>query len=216
MKTRLLVLLVVAAALVCGMSPAANAQNGNCGYGGYGWLYNSLQYNVPHFAAFPPVYYSYPVPRTYGFSPFAYPPGVMTPDPMGEAPQPLEIINPHVPAAPSTESAPPAKSDTTAAVNAQPQPLVILNPFVTSEKSLAADRAIVARQHSAALGHEFVTPNEPPAEPATADLDRGLLPYTIRCTAGVAGRVESVWTGVAEVVCLRPGTGWPVAVRSIC
>jgi hypothetical protein len=142
MKTRLLVLLVLAVALLCGMGRSANAQNGNCGYGygwdgGIGWLYNSLQYNVPHFAAFPPVYYSYPVPRTYGYSPFAYPPGVMTPEIFGQAPQPMEIINPHVPAAPSTESAPAAKSDTTAAVNAQPQPLVILNPYVTGDKSLA-------------------------------------------------------------------------------
>ncbi|MEX0642205.1 MAG: hypothetical protein WD468_05865 [Pirellulales bacterium] len=134
MKTRLLVLLVLAVALVIGMGPTAKACDGYGWGGGMGWLYQSLQYNVPYYAAFPPVYYSYPVPRTYGYSPFAYPPGVMTPEVTVEA-QPLEIINPHVP---STKSDKPAtKADTTAAVNRQPEPLVIINPYVTSGKSLA-------------------------------------------------------------------------------
>ena len=53
----------------------ANAQYGGwCGsspwYTGY-----SSEY-VPYYAMHPPVYYSYPVPRPYGYSPFAYPPGV--------------------------------------------------------------------------------------------------------------------------------------------
>ena len=67
-------------------APAAHAQCDGCNGGGWGWgydmgcLYNSLDYNVPYFAAHPPVYYSYPVPRTYGYSPFAYPPYVMTPE----------------------------------------------------------------------------------------------------------------------------------------
>ena len=62
-----------------------------------GYLYNSLDYNVPYFAAHPPVYYSYPVPRTYGYSPFAYPPYVMTPEVVMEAQRRCEIINPYVP-----------------------------------------------------------------------------------------------------------------------
>ena len=54
-------------------------------YGGYnfwdaGRLYGVLADNVPYYSAFPPVYYSVPVARTYGYSPFAYPPGTMTPE----------------------------------------------------------------------------------------------------------------------------------------
>jgi hypothetical protein len=96
-------------------------------------LYNTLSYNVPYFAAFPPVYYSYPVPRTYGYSPFAYPPGVMTPDVLVES-QPLEIINPYVPSTKQEEAK--TQADQTAATSRQPQPLVILNPYVT-QRSVA-------------------------------------------------------------------------------
>src|SRR5436305_2234169 len=60
---------------------------GGVAFGGgddYGWdvseLYRQLYNNLPYFALHPPVYYSYPVPRTYGYSPFAYGPEVMTPD----------------------------------------------------------------------------------------------------------------------------------------
>jgi hypothetical protein len=87
------------------------------------------------------VYYSYPVPRTYGYSPFAYPPGVMTPDVVGG--QPLEIINPHVPSPPeSTEQKPVSVGkDRTASAGhpqrTQPEPLVIINPFVTPNRSVA-------------------------------------------------------------------------------
>ena len=133
MKRQLLVLIVLVAAMLVGSLPTAQACNGYGLDGGYGWLYHSLRYNVPHFAAFPPVYYSYPVPRTYGYSPFAYPPSVMTPEVVGEV-QPLEIINPHVPTkpTPATET-----SDRTAATNAEPQPLVIINPFVGTSRSVA-------------------------------------------------------------------------------
>jgi hypothetical protein len=103
-----------------------------------GWdlaeLYRELLNNVPYYALHPPVYYSYPVPRTYGYSPFAYPPHVMTPEIAGE-PQPVEIINPHVP---STKSESPAEdSDRAAAVSAQPEPVVIVNPFVGPNRAVA-------------------------------------------------------------------------------
>src|SRR4029078_11634333 len=76
---------------------------GDCGYGAWGWggwggyaMYGH-EGLLPHYALYPPVYYSLPVPRTYGYSPFAYPPTVMTPEvSMGDE-QPLEIINPYVP-----------------------------------------------------------------------------------------------------------------------
>src|SRR5437868_9588893 len=84
MKRQSLVLTLLLGLCVLGTLSTAQAQDGCGGYGwgcdsGYGWMYNSLRYEVPHFAAFPPVYYSYPVARTYGYSPFAYPPYVMTP-----------------------------------------------------------------------------------------------------------------------------------------
>ena len=117
----------------CAWATPARAFDGcGHGYGGYGlgYLYNSLQYNVPYFAAFPPVYYSYPVPRTYGYSPFAYPPGVMTPDVI-EVSEPAIIENPYVPSsAPEPQAKPAEKKDSTVATPAVSEPLVILNPYV--------------------------------------------------------------------------------------
>src|SRR5215475_1005291 len=83
---------------------SATAQGPYCGGGGcwgggganfpYG-LYGSRVNDVPYFSMFPPVYYSLPVPRSYGWSPFAYPPGTMTPE--VEPPSPQDLINPYVP-----------------------------------------------------------------------------------------------------------------------
>lgn len=136
MKTQLLILLAMTAAAVCATAPAARACDG-CGWGygyGYGLLYQSLDYNVPYFAAHPPVYYSYPVPRTYGYSPFAYPPHVMTPEIVSEV-TPLEIVNPYVPSTQSSEPEPP--KDRVTKADGQPQPLVIINPYVTPTRSVA-------------------------------------------------------------------------------
>jgi hypothetical protein len=136
MKTHRLIMAMLAVVCLFAAAPAVQAQ-GCDGYGwggGYGWLYNSLEYNVPYFAAHPPVYYSYPVPRTYGFSPFAYPPNVMTPE-VADAAQPLEIINPYVPSTQQKAAEKPA--DQTAAAKSQPEPLVVLNPFVTGDKAVA-------------------------------------------------------------------------------
>ena len=100
-----------------------NASGQYDGYGGhyawwgYCWPENYVVDTPPYFAVHPPVYYSYMVARTYGYSPFAYPPGVLTPgsEPVravwckmridrgvGETPdsqqgrQPLRIDNPFV------------------------------------------------------------------------------------------------------------------------
>ena len=127
MKRQLLGLFALAAMLACVPLNSANAIGGVSGHGhgrsqghggrghgfgsgfgiaiggggDYGWdvaeLYRELYNNLPYFALHPPVYYSEPVPRTYGYSPFAYPPGVMTPELVGE-PQPVTINNPYVPA----------------------------------------------------------------------------------------------------------------------
>jgi hypothetical protein len=100
-------------------------------------LYRELLNNVPYFALHPPVYYSYPVPRTYGYSPFAYGPWVMTPE-LAPAVEPVTIINPYVP---QTEKASTSEaSDRSAAVNAQPEPLVIMNPYYTPSRAVAASK----------------------------------------------------------------------------
>ncbi|HEY3391693.1 MAG TPA: hypothetical protein VGK58_03225 [Lacipirellulaceae bacterium] len=100
-------------------------------------LYRELLNNVPYFALHPPVYYSYPVPRTYGYSPFAYGPWVMTPEVAPEV-KPLTIINPYVP---NAEKAPISEaSDRSAAVSPQPQPLVIINPYVTPSRAVAVSQ----------------------------------------------------------------------------
>jgi len=46
---------------------------------GYGYYSIYAHDYIPYYALHPPVYYSYQVSRPYGYSPFAYPPGTMTP-----------------------------------------------------------------------------------------------------------------------------------------
>jgi hypothetical protein len=65
------------------------------GYGGYYRTGYSLDY-PPYFAMHPPVYYSYPIPRTYGDSPFPYPPGLTAFQADSTLPQPQIIKNEHV------------------------------------------------------------------------------------------------------------------------
>jgi hypothetical protein len=133
--------LLFAAVLFAG-SGRANAQCGAYGaglYGGFwdiGRLYSVLAEEAPYFAAFPPVYYSYPVPRTYGYSPFAYPPGVMTPE--VELTQPETIENPYFKGEEVPQPNPDEATGTSATVDRTTQarrpnePLVIVNPFYQS------------------------------------------------------------------------------------
>ncbi len=135
--------LVLLAALAFSLVETGEAQaqcgiggGGGYGYGGYGLdvgrLYSVLGQNVPHFAAFPPVYYSAPIPRTYGHSPFAYPPGTRTP----ELPEPMivakEILNPYVPASTVAEEA--DEIDRVTQVESRPVPLVVMNPYVVGSQ----------------------------------------------------------------------------------
>jgi len=114
---------------------------------GIGEVYRSLDYpterRVPYFAAHPPVYYSTPVPRTYGYSPFAYTPDTRTPEVAGGCVQPVEIINPYVPSSTTEESAPANKTTSKTIRNrtishgeapaAEPTgPLTIMNPYVSA------------------------------------------------------------------------------------
>lgn len=120
----LLYSIVAALIVIAGLGSSATQAgwwNGGCGYGGYYNVYSTE--SVPYYALHPPVYYSFPVPRTYGYSPFAYPPGTMTPDYVPGLP--IEIINPHVKQAPAAKSV----SDRMASA---PVPQVLINPFVES------------------------------------------------------------------------------------
>lgn len=76
---------------------------------------------LPYFAQHPPVYYKRPVARPYGYSPYAYPPGYVTPERTARRPEYM-VINPYVavePIASISASQPPA------------QAVVVKNPFVT-------------------------------------------------------------------------------------
>jgi hypothetical protein len=90
----------------------------------------------PYFAIHPPVYYSYPVPRTYGYTPYAYPSYVMTPE--IKAPQPAMFENPHV----KPEAAPAAKTKSASHAKA---PQVIENPHVKQAAVRSASVAVEVR-----------------------------------------------------------------------
>lgn len=142
-------LLMIVAVLVFG-GVEARAQWGSMGYGFGGYFGNSFtagtvvppanfQDRVPFFSLFPPVYYSYPVPRPYGYSPFAYP--GWTPTPHVEAVEPETVVNPYIYTAPTAPTAPksPAvappvrpSSQKHAAVSRTKStgPLRIVNPYV--------------------------------------------------------------------------------------
>lgn len=118
-------------AVLAGGLSTAQAQGPGYGCGCWGGPYYSIYgyEHVPYFSLHPPVYYSYPVPRTYGYSPFAYPPGTMTPELHIEAPAPQTMMNPFVPR--DEEAA--AEPDQTAG-----GPLRIVNPFVVGASPNAA------------------------------------------------------------------------------
>ncbi len=141
----------LAAAFVAGSALSAQAQfpcygGGFAGYGGYNVYTNSDR--PPFYAMFPPVYYSYPVPRPYGYSPFAYPPGTMTPEVLSGAVASTitnpyvspENVAPPVPTIPTVPAKPqelPGKAKETSHRVADGDHLkrikVVSNPYVTQE-----------------------------------------------------------------------------------
>ena len=128
--------LILLAALVCPLVTTGDAQaqhglNGGCGGYGFGYdigrLYRVLARNVPYYAAFPPVYYSAPVPRTYGYSPFAYPPGTVTPEIVPTVAA-KEILNPYTSLSSEIEE---PLADKVTQVDTVKIPLALSNPYVT-------------------------------------------------------------------------------------
>lgn len=128
-------ILGLAVILAC-MTTAANAQDGVAyPYGGcwFWYGYDSVAYSslpLPYYSLHPPVYYSYRVARTYGYSPFAYPPGVMTP---GREPSRSAVLQ-------NVSSGEAGETPAGRPEGPQP-PLRIDNPFVErSDKRARADR----------------------------------------------------------------------------
>jgi hypothetical protein len=126
------------------------------GYGGFGygqgfapWLYQSGHIPVPpYFALHPPVYYSQPVPRTYGYSPFAYRSNVRTPEVIDATPAAV-ITNPYFDKQNTLESKA-STGDDDVATNVTPQE--ILNPYVdlnngSAELPVAKTTENIADEH---------------------------------------------------------------------
>ena len=113
-------------------------------FGGYNWGFQryALTNNQmpPYFAMFPPVYYRAPIQaRTYGVSPFAYPPCNCRPTVAAVAPEPEVIDNPHVKPDPDAKPMPkPKKSANGKTARVEPQ--VIFNRFVTDGPEAAVAR----------------------------------------------------------------------------
>jgi hypothetical protein len=156
LRSRVFILLVAGGAFLA-MAGSSDAQmRGGGGFGGgglggggfggglggwwtgipYGFIQSPEQ--LPYFSKYPPVYYSHPVARTYGYSPFAYPPGYMTPDLQAAAPE--NTINPFVPQ-PATPQETPKPSDTSMA-NAprRTPPKMIVNPYVDAGALISSSR----------------------------------------------------------------------------
>ncbi len=135
MVRRLGISILVLTALAIALLAASPTQAGDYGCGSYLW---SSPYPTslaplhgvgaiplpPYFALHPPVYYEMPVPRTYGYSPWAYPPYVMTPE-ISE-PVPEIIQNQYIPQ--------PAKQVDEKAKMAASVPRIIRNPFVVASE----------------------------------------------------------------------------------
>ena len=84
--------------------------------------------SVPYYSLHPPVYYSHRVARTYGYSPFAYPPGVLTP---GSTPPRTAFV----------QNAYTAEDGETPESSQGTHPLRIDNPFVEQSRAPGVTKA---------------------------------------------------------------------------
>ena len=146
--------------MVCGVllassvgASSAKAQflsGGGYGLGFFNYGNNSyMDQRIPYYALYPPVYYSYPVARTYGYSPFAYPPGTRTPD-IAPTAQAATYINPYVPrkVQPAAKQPTLDKSVRVANPASDETPVQVartyINPFVV-QAPVAGKEALTAR-----------------------------------------------------------------------
>jgi hypothetical protein len=120
--------LLAAVVVLLGGAGKAQAQFGvPYAFGGYG---SSIYANerLPFYSLYPPVYYKQAIPRSYGYSPFAYPLGPPTPSP---TPVSQVVMNPFCAA--------PAPAPDEGELADRPKPLLIRNPFVPD-----AERALTS------------------------------------------------------------------------
>lgn len=123
---RVILSLFVAVALMAALSETAKA--GNFGFYGafpqYGFSHGTSLYGLgripvpPYHALHPPVYYSQPIPRPYGHSPFAWRGG----ESQQINPEPSVMINPYF-----KPSEPKAKVEETRTAR------IIVNPFAVDD-----------------------------------------------------------------------------------
>jgi len=130
----------ILAVLAVAFFAASHADAGDCGWGSHVWsspypadlsdLYKVGAIPVPpYFALHPPVYYDMPVPRSYGYGPWAYPPYVPTPEIV--EPVPEIIQNKFVPKPVNQESKAPKMASA---------PKLIRNPYVSQTESALATK----------------------------------------------------------------------------
>jgi hypothetical protein len=114
---------------------------GATAYGVTGTMYGLGIVPVPpYYALHPPVYYSCPVPRSYGYSPYAYPGCMQTPEVdfrsfNGEAVEPAEPGAEQLPAQPTSKVAARGQWIANPFVT-NPEHGMVANPFVGAEKAL--------------------------------------------------------------------------------
>jgi hypothetical protein len=103
-------------------------------FGGYGYYEHDSLYArgyipiPPYFALHPPVYYSLPVPRTYGYSPFPYP---------GDYPMPeLQVMQPATVKNPYADAGPPVPAEANSTTYAPPERTA--NPFAVADANVPA------------------------------------------------------------------------------
>lgn len=133
MKKHLMIVpLLAIACVMVSLQSQAQAQNGVQVYalgGGFGQFFaggrndlyaSGLIPTPPYFAIHPPVYYSMPVSRAYGYSPYAYPDYVRTPQPKAIAP--VAYRNPYV--EPAKDDSVELTDQTAAVVRATSNPFV--------------------------------------------------------------------------------------------
>ena len=130
---------LIAVLAVIATPDKAQAQYGN--WGGsivpypYATGYFSSPYSLgqvptpPYFALHPPVYYSRPVARSYGYSPYVYPGTTMTPEVVEEIIGPEIIENPYCS---PTSTGKPLKEDPSVK-SASVRPTWIINPYVQAK-----------------------------------------------------------------------------------
>ncbi len=105
--------------------------------------------SIPYYAVHPPVYYSHIVPRPYGYSPYAYVPGYVSPQfelrgarhsyglgpAAGQGDRPRWLQTPPKGGKQGTEKPAPQAASASRA----PRALVVRNPYVSQEKDTAGE-----------------------------------------------------------------------------